>query len=492
MPAPRDGHVGEPTPTGSNLTVIYSLGGSATNGADYQNLSGAVTIQSGQSSATVTVTPVDDPDVESNETVILSIDNDAAYTVGGSGSSTVTITDNDTAQGGQDPSVFFTNPTNGASLSGTATVNAMANDPDAGTNDGDGIASVLFELLRGATVVASQQENVASYDWNLDTTAHANGNYTLRATATATAAAGGTSSSTSITVTIANSAGGGLPAPWLNQDVGAVGAAGSAVFVSGTFTVDASGADIWGTLDEFHFVYQPLTGDGEIVARVVSLTNTNVWAKAGVMIRESIAADSAQASVVITPGTGGNFQRRNVTGGASVTTSGGAASAPFWVRLVRRGNTFHAFLSTDGVSWSKIASDFIPMGATVQIGMAVTSHNDGVLAAANFDNVLVDLGTDSDGDGMSDIAETTLGYDPLNGDQDGNGQLDGLDDWDSDGTSNQDEVLNGSYPGGVPGGGGGGAGGGGGGSGGSSGNCGATGAEALFLLGLLVLRRRIR
>src|ERR1051325_10079280 len=79
---------------------------------------------------------------------------------------------------------------------------------------------------------------------------------------------------------------------WTSGDVGAVQASGSYTQSGGTFTVMGSGADIWVTADEFHFVSTPLTGDGSITARVVSQTNTNPWAKAGVMIRESRAAGS--------------------------------------------------------------------------------------------------------------------------------------------------------------------------------------------------------
>jgi hypothetical protein len=83
---------------------------------------------------------------------------------------------------------------------------------------------------------------------------------------------------------------------------------------------------------------------------------------------------------------------------------------------------------------------------------------------------------DSDGDGMADAAESSLGLDPANGDQDGNGRPDGQDDWDADGTDNATEIASGVNPGNP----GGGSGGGGGGSGG--GGCGATGLEALLFL----------
>src|SRR5205085_5117831 len=70
-----------------------------------------------------------------------------------------------------------------------------------------------------------------------------------------------------------------LPAPWTQQDVGAVGVAGSATFANGTFTVKGSGADIWGTADAFHYVYQPLDGDVTVQAHVASVQNVYVWTK---------------------------------------------------------------------------------------------------------------------------------------------------------------------------------------------------------------------
>src|SRR5207249_3349183 len=81
--------------TTAALTVKYSLGGSAANGSDYATLSGSVNISAGSSSATVTVNPVDDSAVEGNETVVLTLSADAAYTIGSPNSATVTIADND-------------------------------------------------------------------------------------------------------------------------------------------------------------------------------------------------------------------------------------------------------------------------------------------------------------------------------------------------------------------------------------------------------------
>ena len=102
----------------------------------------------------------------------------------------------------------------------------------------------------------------------------------------------------------------GLPSPWLDQDIGSVGLPGSASYASGTFTVKGSGTDIWGSNDAFHFAYQKLDGNRTIVARVASITNTDSWAKAGVMIRQNLNANASHAMVVVTPKKGVAFQYR--------------------------------------------------------------------------------------------------------------------------------------------------------------------------------------
>ena len=90
-----------------------------------------------------------------------------------------------------------------------------------------------------------------------------------------------------------------LPSPWTSADIGAPALSGSATHSSGTFTISASGADIWGTSDQFHFVYRPITGDVEIIARIASITTqAHRWAKSGVMIRESLTAESRHAMMV--------------------------------------------------------------------------------------------------------------------------------------------------------------------------------------------------
>jgi hypothetical protein len=177
--------------------------------------------------------------------------------------------------------------------------------------------------------------------------------------------------------------------PTTSQDIGAVGAVGSTSTANGVYTINASGADISGISDEFRFVYGSLTGDGEITARVDSLTATNAWTKAGVMIRETLSPGSRNAFARITVGKGVSLQGRTESG-ASTTASAAdpAPRAPYWLRLRRVGNNFSAYVSADGVAWRQQGSPItIAMRSAVYVGLAVSSHSDGVLATAKFSRV---------------------------------------------------------------------------------------------------------
>ncbi len=175
--------------------------------------------------------------------------------------------------------------------------------------------------------------------------------------------------------------------PWQHQDVGNVGLAGRASYSTSPFTVAGSGADIWGNSDAFRFAYLTATGNCAIVARVTSVPNTDPWAKAGVMIRATLDPASAHAMMVMTPGNGANFQWRGTTGGAMSFTQVTNVSAPYWVRLVRSGNNFNAYMSADGNSWRQVGTQNVNMAGTVYAGLAVTAHNNSSLCTATFDNV---------------------------------------------------------------------------------------------------------
>ena len=177
---------------------------------------------------------------------------------------------------------------------------------------------------------------------------------------------------------------------WTSTDVGTTGVAGSASFAGGIYTLTGGGADIWNSTVGYHYDWQTESGNATLVARVATLQNTDPWAKAGVVMAGSLNADDAYAGVFVTPGNGVVFQWRTAAGvDCSSAQLSATLHAPYWVKLVRAGTAVTAYESPDGSAWTVIGSATIPFAAQALAGLAVTSHNNSVSAAATFDNVTV-------------------------------------------------------------------------------------------------------
>ena len=162
----------------------------------------------------------------------------------------------------------------------------------------------------------------------------------------------------------------------------------------GSVAMSGAGADIWNNSDQFRFAYKALNGNGSITARVDSIENTNVWAKAGVMIRNSLDPNAAHAMSIMAASGTGSFQRRVAKDGTSTGTDVTGLGHPYWVKISRSGTTLTAQRSADGVNWYSFETDpntasteTISMGTNVYIGLVVTSHTNDVLAAATFSNI---------------------------------------------------------------------------------------------------------
>ena len=180
-----------------------------------------------------------------------------------------------------------------------------------------------------------------------------------------------------------------MPTGWASRDVGSTGIVGSATVSSGTWTIAGSGANIWGTSDEFRFAYQQITGDVDIRVRLASFENLQDWSKAGVMIRETLGANARNAFMMLMPESGVFMQSRANQGGATTRLTGRAGAAPVWLRLVRQGNQFTGYISTNGTSWTTAGTMTVNMTAAAYVGLAVTSRVDSALATATFTNLQV-------------------------------------------------------------------------------------------------------
>ncbi len=181
---------------------------------------------------------------------------------------------------------------------------------------------------------------------------------------------------------------------WADNDIGAPAFGGSADYdaPSDTYTISGNGSDIWGTADQFNFASTTMIGNGSVMAYVDSITNTNAWAKAGVMIRNDVTAGSAFAAVLVSPTNGITFEWRTSAGGSASqeisSPAGGPTPAPVGLELPRLGNSFTAYYSTDGITWVQVGpSQIVALNTTALAGLAVTSHNTGALCTATFSSV---------------------------------------------------------------------------------------------------------
>lgn len=182
------------------------------------------------------------------------------------------------------------------------------------------------------------------------------------------------------------------PAPTatiISADIGAPKPTGATTVLAFNrdYDLKAGGADIYGTTDQFRFAYRILAGDFDVVVRLDALAATDPFAKAGLMARESLAADARNVFAFATPNTNGyRLQTRTATGG-STTLSTNPAPVTYpntWLRLKRTGNTFTAYRSTTGTTWTQYATTTMSLPTNIYVGLAATSHNTTTATVAKF------------------------------------------------------------------------------------------------------------
>jgi len=173
----------------------------------------------------------------------------------------------------------------------------------------------------------------------------------------------------------------------------------SATLSGNKWTITAAGNDIWDAADQFMFAYKEVSGDFDVMCTVHTLDGSmNDWAKAGIMARSDLTPGSMNVIAacrglddLIT------FQRREVADDVSaserITPDG--APRPVTLRLTRTGTVFEGGWSLDGgATWKdNISNDGVSptspidldLGNPVLLGIAVTSHEIGVLTLAEVE-----------------------------------------------------------------------------------------------------------
>lgn len=270
------------------------------------------------------------------------------------------------------PTIALTSPTAGASYVSPATISL------ASTVIANGHAIAKVQFLDGTASVG--ECTVPPYSLTLSGVGAGTHAYGARLWYDGTL----TLDSAPVTVTVAS-----LPPPWQTCDVGGPCATGNAAVSGGVYTVVGAGT-LSGTADTFRFTYQSLSGDGEMSARINSIQNTGAAALAGVMIRETLTPGSQYALIGLTPAGGYQFQKRVGTSSSSVVSALGSGTPPAtWVRLVRKGKTFYAYTSVDGVKWTLNRRDTLTMASNIYIGLAVASGTSTTLNSSSFGSLAV-------------------------------------------------------------------------------------------------------
>ncbi|MES2569458.1 MAG: hypothetical protein V4710_05315, partial [Verrucomicrobiota bacterium] len=365
------------TRTGSTagaLTVNFTISGSA-SASDYAALPATVVIPDGQSQATLLVTPIDDALVEGNENVIIKLA-PGIYNPGAAGEAVLTIVDSDVI-----PSVTITSPTApivnipagiGILLEASVIDDGLPNPLTFAWSKVSGPGTVVFGS--GTAVNTTATFSVA-------------GTYVLRLSASD----GQFTGASQVTV---NS--GFVDYLFSGTKVGAQAIPPASTFAGGTYTLSAAGAGIpsSGTLDDFFFLNIPVTGDVTITARLVSVQNiSGSNSRAGVMIRQSLAADAAEAFCGITSAGSGRGIFRDTAAATSANVQATAA-LPSWIRLIRIGTSFTVQFAPDraGIPDAFTTAgtpQTLSMGETVFVGLAATSGSTGTAGTTVFDNITI-------------------------------------------------------------------------------------------------------
>jgi len=256
---------------------------------------------------------------------------------------------------------------------GNTVINVLSNDQD---NEGDSIfiASFVQPVFGQLHLIENKLVYIAN-------------NSSAVADSFVYVASDGKSNSTETTVLINIKSKNDPCYPWSSSDVGDAAIAGSFTASNGNFIIEASGSDIWNNRDGFHYAYQYVNGDCEMVAKLESVEATNEWAKAGLMIRENLDGGSKLAFICVTNQNGVAPHQRATTNDSMEGGDGAAdIKAPYWLKINRTGIIFTYYISSDGKTWKKVGNPEVPMTKNVYIGFAVTSHNNGETCKATFSN----------------------------------------------------------------------------------------------------------
>ena len=271
----------------------------------------------------------------------------------------------------QPPVVSIARPVIGSAYGAPALIPIVANASDA-----DG-RIVRVEFFSGAERLAVATAPPFSFAWS----GVPPGSYSV--TARATDNVGAFTISAPVNVTVAGPD--PLPAPWQAQNIG--NTLGLASNAGGIFTLRASGAGLGIAADELHFMWQPWSGDGEIVAHVESIRKIVVQSFGGLTFRESLLPGARHVSMNLHANTRAILRWRDGIVPTVQRILAPEPDLPGWLKLSRRGNVFTGSISTDGAAWTVVGTATVALPERCLVGLAGASVRPGSLTLVVFSNV---------------------------------------------------------------------------------------------------------
>jgi hypothetical protein len=184
-----------------------------------------------------------------------------------------------------------------------------------------------------------------------------------------------------------SSSDGALPFPWKSVDIGKGRIRGNAEYVGSILRLYSGGVGFSEEMDAWHFLYKPVRGDSEIVARVVHIEHPGSHAKAGIMMRESLAENDPQVSLMLTAGHDGQFNWRERPASPAQRLAQAELMPPYWIKLRRDADTFTAFKSSNGRNWAVLHQVTLPMKPDIYVGLSAAGLGEEFLNRATIDNI---------------------------------------------------------------------------------------------------------
>ncbi|MCB0555954.1 MAG: hypothetical protein KDD02_20580 [Phaeodactylibacter sp.] len=182
-------------------------------------------------------------------------------------------------------------------------------------------------------------------------------------------------------------------APWAGVDIGNPGAGNSYGYdpCQGvpSYTIETNANNNIPNSDNLGLIGQELCGDFEVTVKVESVTPNGY---AGLMAREAGAPGSRMVGLYSNHSPMLRWEAR-IAANANKAVNFFSRPLPYWLRLVRQGNLFYGYYSFDGVSFSVVTAQVLPMNACLQVGMAAFSNIPGSAATAVFSHENVNAGS---------------------------------------------------------------------------------------------------